>query len=168
MLKVPYIVQNDVTHCGGAALEMVFKHLKNNKVTQDEIFEKYKNLEPHDTGNFRIKTDDLVAEARLQGFRASVGKDLLMAHADTRELLDLFINKLKLPIIVCQQFPQNPLLGHFRVVTGFENDVVTFHDPHPQIGGRFMKMSLVDFIAAWQPTGNNVTGGIYIWVRKPK
>ena len=64
---------------------------------------------------------------------------------------------LDLPIIAVQQWPQNPLIGHFRVVVGVTDESVIVHDPEQVKGGSVWPFA--NFLSAWQMTGINVASG---------
>lgn len=166
MLKVPYVQQYNDYACGAAVLEMVFKYYNVKNVSQEDIYEKNKELEPHGTGNFRITTQDLVDEAESRNFKAYFKQVNYFSKKESIETLKDFIEK-NIPVIVCQQFTsaQN-IIGHFRVVIGVDNKYVYVHDPHKDIGSEELKMSHREFVNLWQKTGDNVIGGIYIIIIK--
>jgi len=67
-LGVPYIPQINENACGAAVLEMVYKYYGLENISQDEIFNKYKEFEPYGSGNIRLSTDNLVSDALGRGF----------------------------------------------------------------------------------------------------
>ncbi|WKZ24586.1 MAG: papain-like cysteine protease family protein [Patescibacteria group bacterium] len=170
-LKVPFIYQINENACGAAVLEMVYKYYGLNDVSQEEIYKKYKQLEPHGTGNFRITTDALVADSLRRGFLSFWNKVDYNNPDECFNLLQFLTKKSKIPIIVCQQFTKNEEhkdLGHFRLVVGVDkkNKIIYVHDPHKELGGQYQKWSLDKFVDFWQPTGQNVTGGVFVIIKK--
>ncbi|MDD5147429.1 MAG: papain-like cysteine protease family protein [Candidatus Daviesbacteria bacterium] len=166
-LKVSYIAQINENACGAAVLEMIYKHYGIKDVSQEDILKRYQELEPHGSGNIRITTDSLVLDARKRGFRSFWGRVDYSNVENSMNLLKTFIEDLHLPIIVCQKFTEDqPLIGHFRIVLGINKNVVYLHDPHREKGGPYRKWKTQQFMEFWQPTGNNVTGGIFIIISK--
>lgn len=169
-LKVPYVKQFNENSCGPAALEMVYRFFGLNNVSQEEIFNKYKKQNPESLNNdFYVLTQDLVEDAISQGFKNSYINRINLL--DKGEILNNIQDFLKrgIPMIVCQQFTKElPRIGHFRIILGLSKNKETIyvHDPHPQFGGDIKKWSTDQFINFWKPTGDNVTGGIYIIVLK--
>jgi len=166
MLKIPYIKQENDWTCGPAVLAMLLLYFKKKEISQVEMFERYKEKDPSGTEDFRIKTTDLVQELRKENFNTGTSK-VFLDQENVRSLLDFYINKVKIPIVVCQQLSkEKSLLGHFKVVVGFSNDKVYVNDPHQRKGGEKKELSLEEFISLWEETGPNVTGGIYFWCSK--
>ncbi len=78
-----------------------------------------------------------------------------------------FIHIEKIPLIACQKYTDRlPLLGHFRVIIGIENNEVILHDPCPDTGGQNLIWPIKKLREHWKRTGNNVTGGVAIWISK--
>lgn len=166
ILSVPYYRQININACGAACLAMVYQFYGIRNIDQAEIYNEYQELEPHDSGNYRITTDNLINDARKKGLSAGWARANYSNTDDCISLLRLMTNA-GVPIIACQQLSKNqPLFGHFRVVTGIDKDSVHFHDPSTEIGGANMSLSIEDFINLWQPTGNNVTGGVFCFMFK--
>jgi len=70
-------------------------------------------------------------------------------------------------VIVCQKFSyEQPLIGHFRIVVGVEDNIVYIHDPCIKDGGAFRELGIDKFVEFWKPTGENVKGGIFIVIKK--
>jgi len=68
---------------------------------------------------------------------------------------------------VCQRFSdKSPLIGHFRIVIGLGNDTIILHDPHPKHGGEAVRWNKERFIDFWKKTGKNVTGGVFVVIKK--
>lgn len=170
-LKVPYISQINDNACGAAVLEMVYKCYGLEDILQEEIYEKYKKLEPHGTGNFRIDTNMLVSDALSRGFLSFWAKANYSNTKECFKLLKLLTQESKIPVIVCQQFTkkqEHSGLGHFRLVVGVstKDNVIYVHDPHKELGGEYQEWELDKFVDYWQPTGENVTGGIFVVIKK--
>ncbi len=166
LLKVPYTKQIDESACGAACLEMVYKYYGINNISQEDLMNLYKELEPHGSGYYRMTTDTLILDARKKGLKAVWLRANYTNKFDCLELLKILIDK-EVPIIVCQQASQeNALLGHFRIVIGFDDQFVYLHDPNFQIAGNELRWSIEDFVSLWQPTGANVTGGILCVITK--
>ena len=167
ILKVPYIKQINSNSCGAAVLEMVYKYYGIENVSQEELMDRYKELEPHGSGNYRMATDTLVADAKEKGFKSECLRANYKSAKDCFSLLRENIEIKKIPVIVCQKFTdEEPLIGHFRVVIGMDENSIYLHDPHLETGGERLKWSLDKFINFWQPTGDNVTGGIFCLISK--
>ncbi len=161
MLKIPYIKQINPNACGAAALEMVYKFYGLENVSQEELMQKYQELEPHGSGNYRMSTDTLITDAREKGFESTWLRANYTNKQDCLSLLKILVETKKIPVIVCQKFTDEmPLIGHFRIVIGVDNDSIYLHDPNVEIGGEKLKWTLDKFFNFWQPTGQNVTGGI--------
>tara|TARA_B100000745_G_C20154018_1_gene395506 strand:- start:4797 stop:5297 length:501 start_codon:yes stop_codon:yes gene_type:complete len=166
MLKIPFIKQENDWTCGPAVLAMLLFYFKEKNIDQIKLFERYKEKDPSGAEDFRIKTVDLVQELREEGMSVGISKAIL-DQENVRTLLDFYINKAKMPIVVCQQLSkEKSLLGHFKVVVGFSNDKVYVNDPHQRKGGEKIEIPLKEFISLWEETGPNVTGGIYFWCDK--
>lgn len=166
MLEIPYVQQINDDSCGAAVLEMVYKFYDIDNVSQEKIFNKYNKAEPHETGHSRIDTESLVEDAKQHSLQAYWKRVDLSNIPETLDIIKEFVDK-NVPIIVCQKFrDEEPLLGHFRVVIAIDDDNVYFHDSHPTFGGQSIKWSKDKFIEYWQPTGQNVTGGVYVVIEK--
>jgi predicted double-glycine peptidase len=164
VLNVPFVQQMDDNSCGAAALEMVYRYFGIKDVSQEEIYEKYKKLEPHNTGNFRLDTESLVADAQNHGFRSDWKKLDLSSKDYVFQALSLLVEN-DILVIVCQQFTEeDKIIGHFRVVVGVNDGKIILHDPHPKIGGPNLEWSVDKFINLWEETGLNVVGGVYIYI----
>ncbi len=165
-MKIDYIPQININACGAAVLEMVYNYYGLQGVSQQDLMEKYQELEPHGSGNFRVTTDDLVADARSKGFSTGWARVNWSNSDDSISLLQLLTNA-GIPIIVCQKFTEEQsLIGHFRIVLKADKEKVYLHDPNPDIGGANIEWSIEKFIDFWEPTGNNVTGGIFVFISK--
>jgi predicted double-glycine peptidase len=163
-LDVPYVAQFNGTACGAAALEMVYKYYGKSDVSQEDIYNKYQEIEPEFGKVSRISTANLVSDAQSRGFQSFWKRVNYLDRDEALSVLKTYLN-LKIPVIVCQQFTKkSPKIGHFRVVFGVDDeDNIYFHDP--RFGG-FKKWPIEQFMDYWQPTGQNVTGGVYIIVKK--
>lgn len=164
-LSVPFVYQYNSNACGAAALEIIYKYFGLTNISQEEIFEKYKKLEPHGSGNYYISTGDLISDAKSRDFYA----EKYQLNYNSIENISLLkeILQQELPIIVCQQYTKEKrLIGHFRVIIGIDNEYVYFHDPSPKIGGENLKQSYREFFDYWQPTGKNVIGGRFYIISK--
>ncbi len=166
-MNIPYVKQITNLSCGPACLEMVYKYYGIGNIAQVDILKKYKVPDPHNPSGIRVLTNDLVLDARSNGLSSSI------VVADVRDMTSA-INLLKIftdsgiPVIVCQQYsPEFPLTGHFRVVYKIDGNNVYLHDPDTDIeGGESLKWSCEKFFQLWQPTGENVTGGRFVWIKK--
>lgn len=168
-LNVPYLNQINDNACGAAVLAMVYQYYGRKNILQTKIFRQYCEKEPHGSGNLRITTDNLVRDAKGRGFDADRGRVNLENRSEVFSLLKKFILE-KSPLVVVQQFTKEQAhLGHFRVVVGIneENQTILVHDPHSSLGGPSKVWALDKFIDFWRETGQNVTGGVYVWI-KPK
>ncbi len=166
-LKVPYIAQINENACGAAVLEMVYKYYGLENISQQEIFNKYKELEPHGSGNNRFSTDSLVSDSLERGLLSFLARADYDNEESSIRLLKWLTTGLKIPVIVCQKFTdQQPLLGHFRIVVGVKDNIIYIHDPHSENGGAFQEWGFEKFMEFWKPTGANVTGGIFVVIKK--
>ncbi len=165
-LEVPYIHQINKNACGAAVLEMVYQYYGLKDFSQQDLMSKYQQLESHGSGNFQLTTDTLVFDARSRGFNAGWIRANWINPTDSISLLQMLINA-GIPIIVCQTFTNDqPLIGHFRIVLGIDESKVYLHDPNLEIGGSNIEWSIEKFLYFWRQTGNNVTGGILIFINK--
>jgi uncharacterized protein YvpB len=163
-IKVPYVHQININACGAAVLEMVYRYYGRDNFSQEELMTKYQELEPHGSGNFRLNTNSLAVDAREQGFNAGIGRAIYQSVPDVIALLKLMLDS-GIPLIVCQRFTdEQPLIGHFRIVVGLDEEYVYLHDPSVEIGGENLKWQINKFVDFWQETGNNVTGGIFVFI----
>lgn len=164
-MNIPFINQINENSCGAAVLEMIYKYYGVTNVSQNDIFEKYKQSEPHNSGNFRIKTADLISDAKDRGLYSGYYK-----IPDLTELsgIELFLKQILndgVCIIVEQQYLEpRSLVGHFRVITDVGDNFISFHDPHPTTGGANLNWSTSKFLDYWTETGLNVTGGIMVLI----
>ncbi|MDB4984654.1 MAG: hypothetical protein JWM20_833 [Patescibacteria group bacterium] len=163
-LNVPFCKQTNGVSCGAACLVMIYEFYGMHSVTQEDILDKYKIQDPHNQG-MRILTSDLVSDARLRGFTSSIIAADITDIKSSMALIKTFI-KRGVPIITCQQYSQEKSLsGHFRVVIGIDEKDVIFHDPNDLLeNGALQKMTHESFFELWQPTGENVTGGRFVWI----
>lgn len=166
-LKVPYIPQINENACGAAVLEMIYKHYGLNNISQLEIMNKYQENEPHNSGNLRITSDNIVADALSRGFLSFWARADYRNRKSVINLFKILTQKSQIPTIVCQKFSDNqPQIGHFRIVVGLEDDNFLIHDPNTSFGGANQKWGIDKFLDYWQPTGLNVTGGIFVIIKK--
>jgi len=167
LLEVPYIPQINVNACGAAVLEMIYGYYDQKGFSQKELLEKYQELEPHGSGNFRLSTNNLVVDAREKGYNAGWARAGWHSGPDVVALLRTMVSS-KVPLIVCQKFTaEKPLIGHFRIVIGIDEENVYLHDPSPEVGGENLKWPIDKFVDFWQETGQNVTGGIFVFITRP-
>ena len=167
MLKVPFIQQFDPNACGAGVLDMIYNYYEIEGFDQREMYEKYKQLDPHGSENedYCISVFDLMDDARSKELDAGWAGANYESVENCVSLIKVFIDN-KIPLIVIQQFSkEDPLLGHFRIIVGIDEEFIYFHDPHVEIGGANKRLSYEEFVELWQPTGENVTGGIFMWVR---
>jgi predicted double-glycine peptidase len=161
MLAVPYIKQINSNACGAAALEMVYKFYGVENLSQDQLMQKYQEFEPHGSGNYRMSSDALVNDARERNFDAVLFRADYTDKQNCLALLNDLVEVRRIPVIVCQKFTnEQHLMGHFRVVIGVSEDSVYLHDPFLDVEGNEAQWTLDQFVEFWQPTGENVTGGI--------
>ena len=105
-------------------------------------------------------------DARSKGFKTGWARANWSNPLDSISLLQL-LTDAGIPVIVCQKFTEEqPLIGHFRIVLGVDKEKIYLHDPNPEIGGPNIEWAIEKFIDFWKPTGDNVTGGILIFVSK--
>ena len=166
-LSVPYCKQINNSACGAACLEMIYKYYELNNISQEEIFNKYKKTDPHNTKGVNILTKDLVLDAQSRGFLSEIVRADFTDTKNSIALLKQFLID-DIPLIVCLQYSLKlPLLGHFRVVIGIDEKNIYFHDPDNTIeNGESLNLSHKEFMKLWQPTGQNVTGGRFVWIKK--
>ena len=164
-LNVPFVAQFNTNACGAAALEMVYKYYGKSDITQQEIFNKLKEKEPELRRENRISTDHLVSDAQARGFRAFWDRVDYSEQNEALQVLKYYLSR-KTPVIVCQQFTKKSRkIGHFRVVVDVDEDqYIYFYDPDE--GHDLIKWPIDQFMDYWQPTGQNVTGGVYIVIEK--
>ncbi|RJP43623.1 hypothetical protein C4587_02685 [Candidatus Parcubacteria bacterium] len=165
--KTPYAVQFNLNACGPAVLEMVYRYNGLKNISQEKLYSEYQGLEPHGSGNYRMTTDNLVSDARKKGLNSFWARANYESSDDVKNLLETLTKQLRIPVIVCQKLSdQYPQIGHFRVVLSIDKDNISLHDPSPDIGGASQKWPIQKFIDFWKPTGQNVTGGIFIVIKK--
>jgi hypothetical protein len=114
-----------------------------------------------------MTTDNLVHDARTRGFNSGWARVNYSSAEDSVGLLKVLVKGKKIPVIVCQKFTETqPLIGHFRIVLGMDKKNVYLHDPSIEIGGANISWPINKFMDFWQPTGANVTGGIFCYFCK--
>ncbi len=166
ILKVDYIPQININACGAAVLEMIYKYYDLQGLSQQDLMEKYKELEPHGSGNFMLSTDNLVLDARSKGLNAGWIRANWQDRIGSISLLRVLVDS-GVPVIVCQKFTEGqPLIGHFRIVLGIDEEKVCLHDPSVETGGANIEWTVEKFMDFWKPTGQNVTGGILVFISK--
>ncbi len=169
LLAVPYIPQFRPHACGAAVLEMIYKFYGVEEVSQPDIMKKYEEPELEGSTNTMIATGNLVQDATGKNFVSFWGQVNYQNTEHAVGPLKLFINEMCIPLIVCQQFTEErPKLGHFRIVLGIDDDTVCLHDPDPQTGGKNLSWPISKFMKFWQPTGKNVTGGVFVFISNIK
>lgn len=166
LLSLKYIPQINEYACGAAALAMIYNYYGLENFSQEDLMSRYLESEFHGSGNLMITTDNMVLDAKNRGFNASWIRVNYKNYAESiNQLRSLIFSGT--PVIVCQKFTDNmPLIGHFRVVVGFNDEAIFLHDPYPEIGGENMKWPIKKIMDFWQPTGGNVTGGVLIIINK--
>ena len=166
-LKVPYVPQINDNACGAAVLEMIYKYYGLKNISQEDIFNKYREFEPRGSGNLRLSTDNLVRDAKERGFESIWDRVDTSDKINSIELLRKLTIDFKIPVIVCQKFSDEyPLIGHFRMVVCVKNNIIYVHDPHLKSGGAFIKWKADKFMDFWKKTGDNVTGGVFVIIKR--
>lgn len=166
-LDVPFIMQNHPNSCGAAALEMIYKYFGIQGIDQSSIMLQYQELEPHGTGNLRITTDALIADATSRGLTSQWMRAPFRDTEKSLKLLRILVKELEIPVIVCQKYDddfRNRQIGHFRVVIGIDDRFIYLNDPDMHSGSKNAQWPISKFMEYWQPTGENVTGGIFCMV----
>lgn len=106
-------------------------------------------------------------DSRKRGFISGWSRVNYLNIEDSINLLKILVVDNKIPIIVCQKFTEEqPIIGHFRIVLGIDENFVYLHDPNSEIGGLKLKWSINKFMDFWQWTGDNVTGGVFCFISK--
>jgi predicted double-glycine peptidase len=165
-LSVPYIKQFADGACGAAALEMIYRFYNVNDVDQAAIFAAFQEKEPHGSGELRITTDNMVADAKSRGFVADWFRVNFSDQATAITIIKENCAK-SIALVACQRYTQQqPLLGHFRVITGCDKKRIFAHDPCPKFGGADFAYRIDEFLDAWKPTGANITGGVTIRITR--
>lgn len=165
-LEVPYISQININACGAAVLGMVYQYYGLQNISQQELMDKYQELEPHNSGNFRLSVDNLILDARSKGFNAGWIRANWGDVTESISLLRMLLNA-GVPVIVCQTFTnEQALIGHFRIVLGVDKEKIYMHDPSSEIGGANIEWPIEKFLYSWRQTGNNVTGGVLVFISK--
>lgn len=161
MLAVPYVKQINPNACGAAVLEMIYKFYGIEDISQNDLMQKYQEFEPHGSRNYRLSSETLVIDAKERNFDAVLFRANYKDKQDCLAKLYEFVELNKLPVIVCQKFTnEQPLMGHFRLVVGMNEDFIYVHDPFQDIEGNEAEWTSDQFFEFWQPTGEDVTGGI--------
>jgi ABC-type bacteriocin/lantibiotic exporter with double-glycine peptidase domain len=163
-LKVPYVQQSRGDTCMAAALSAIYNYYGVDRSEMD-IWQKRKRKRPEADGDF-IWVSDLVNDAKENGFDAEwVKVDLSKVAIVKNTLQQLKYNEV--PVIVCNQYTkEQPKIGHARIITDISNTSIYMHDPDPKIGGASQRWDWNTFMDSWQPSGEEVVGGVYIIVKK--
>lgn len=84
-----------------------------------------------------------------------------------RKLLHLaeFI-KIGVPIIVCQKFRDDQIIGHFRIVIGLTDKTVIVNDP--ELKQSTSKIRKDSFLLKWEKCSNEVIGGEFVVILDDK
>lgn len=165
-LSVPFKKQISIDACSVAAFEMVYRYFHPSalsKFSQQKTFRMLTEKEPHGSGNLRVSSDKLTTYARQRNFKSGWGR-VSRDQAEAITQLNYFLETSKIPVIACQRYTDEwPLIGHFRVIFGIEGSDVLLHDPAFGPDQRWPIEKMLDY---WRPTGENVTGGVVIWIAR--
>lgn len=134
LLDVPFVGQKP-GYCGPAALAMVMQYF-GEQVTQDEI-----GLEMC-AEYFGATMKELADFAESKGFKP------IIKVISLNELINQLSNDL--PVIVAQKLNFKMINGHYRVVIGYDERNIVFHDP--ELGpSRYFAHKL--FSSLWESCG---------------
>jgi hypothetical protein len=147
ILSVPFVSQLRY-HCGPAALEMVYRYLGLNDISQTEIFQKT-TKHTDSFGNQFILVKDLVIDAQERGF-GSFAIDF--TNSSPQEIISVVKSFLahKIPIISCGQWKKDRNIGHFRVILKVDDVHVYFHDPDLPSKTGYTKYTHDSFLGYWK------------------
>jgi len=147
-----------------AALSAIYRYYDFNRSEMD-IWQKRRRKRPEAEGDF-IWVSDLVDDARENGFDAEWIKMDLSNLTMIKKILKQ-LNHNGVPVIICNRYAkQQPKIGHARIVTDISNTSIYMHDPDPKIGGASQRWDWNTFMESWQPSGEEVTGGVYIVIKR--
>ena len=156
-INVSHVEQNGPTHCGVACLEMVYKYFSIDR-EQDDIWQIRKTQRPNNPSEFFMTTDNMIRDLIDNGFTTIVGQFFLEKKLLLGSLKRLLNNGT--PIIACIQWEVNPVLGHFVVIIGVENDQIIYLNPETDSIPKTENTS--SFVNRWKATGTEVIGGQFI------
>jgi Papain-like cysteine protease AvrRpt2 len=166
-LPVPFRPQKFKYSCAAASLEMAaarYKPDENPESWQEDMVEELSEPVPDGTDNTGIPGNKLIAKARQLGFRADGGR----VSPDLNQMIEQVtrcITKYGMPLIAYQRLTnEEPFIGHCRVIFGVCENGVILHDPHPDKGGSNLNWNWGKLQDFWLRTGENVTGGVAVWV----
>lgn len=163
-LKVPYVQQSQGNTCMAAVLSAVYKYYGLNRSEMD-IWTTNKTPRLEGEGYFMLN-EDVVKDARDNGFSA----ELIQINLSDLSSVKMTLKQLKnegVPVIICNQYSkEQPEFGHARIITDISNTSVYMHDPDPKIGGASQGWNWSSFMNSWQKSGKEVTGGIYIVIKR--
>nr|WP_244500972.1 papain-like cysteine protease family protein [Methyloceanibacter marginalis] len=149
-----------------AAFEMVFRSLRSSSFSQEKFYQKMAKPEHYGSANLSVDAENIVRLARNRGLHAAWGRVSPDVLAMTNQIA-CFIDRARVPLIACQRYSDDERhLGHYRVVVGLDDSGVILHDPCPKTGGQAVRWPLTKLHDYWSRTGENVTGGVAIWIAK--
>jgi hypothetical protein len=168
-LPVPFRPQKFKYSCAAASLEMAalrYEPDENTESWQKDMMEKLSGPVPDGSDDEGISGDKIIAKAEELGFHAGGGR----VSPDPDEMIrqvTLCIAEYGMPLIAYQRLTdEEPRVGHCRVIFGVCENGVMQHDPHTDKGGPNLKWNWSQLRDFWLRTGDNVTGGVAIWVGK--
>ncbi len=161
-LNVPHIHQSGPTHCGVACLEMVYKYFGITNVGQEDVWVSKRSPRQNSQDYFML-TSSMVQDLIDRGLSVISGQitlDNKLCLGSIKRLISCGT-----PIIACKQWPGNPILGHFIVIIGVENNDVIYLDPEQT--STPLRVSIEDFVDQWKSTNpldpnREVVGGQFI------
>lgn len=159
-LPVPFHYQDTGYYCGPASLEMVF-NFYGPDIPQTEIADAAR------TGEEGTSLDDMVRAAHFSNLSTSVGDALpwnITGYSERKLGYAAFarqgisLDELKsliaagYPIIVATQYSREWPDGHYRVIVGYNETHITFHDPwfNAPYEGPNVNVSYSEFLSLWQ------------------
>ena len=174
-LDVSYKKQLTRWSCSLACLEMV-ANFYGEAIDQVELFARLKRPVRGHKGEWCVRNDDVVAEARKLGLRADYILVNFTDPADMMRTISQHIDQ-NIPLIATQRTSMQSPFGHSRLIVGYEESgedaerKVVLHDPAafpahgvPQGGAsRIWKADI--FAGMWKPN-LSVHGGVAIRIQK--
>lgn len=165
ILKVPHIKQTAETTCGAAALSMIYQFYGLKMETEAKIWDRLKEPRHLNPSEEFIQTSKLAEDAKKNGFYYIIGQAVWNNLEKSVALLEEFL-RIEAPIIVCQKFTKDSVIGHFRIVMGIEDDSIILNDPSSE--EEFSVMSKSDFFEMWQKCSDEVIGGQFVAILDSK
>lgn len=158
-LKVPHIKQSKETTCGAAVLCMIYLYYGLKNQTEDKIWARLKEPRKLNPTEEFIQTINIAKDAKKNNLHYMIGQAVWNNPKKAFALLREYL-RIGVPVVVCQKFRSDQLIGHFRIVVGMENGKIFLNDP--ELEEPESVMTKKEFILMWKKCSDEVIGGQFL------